>query len=116
MSCSGGGLQFGRACRVAKVSVGVWGEDLLAVVQVTEVLDHVEYHVLLPVREVQALVEDGARPAVAQRVHLVLPEQSRIPARLEEVGRVDAERLREGDYLAYGWVPERPGSDILDLV
>src|SRR5919202_2052079 len=81
------------------------------VVQSAEVLDHVQHHVLLPVGEIQALVEDLASSPVPQRVYLLLSEQRRFLPRVEKVRRMDAEHLREGDHLAYGRVLERPGPD-----
>ncbi len=74
--------------------------------QSTEVLDHIKHHVLLPVGETQALVEDLARFLVSQRVYLLLPKQRRLLPRLEKIRRMDAERFREDDHLAHGEVLE----------
>src|SRR5918994_3319145 len=57
-----------------------------------------------------------SRPPVPQRTYLLLPKQRRLLARLQEVGGMDAERLGEGDHLAYGGVLHRPGPNPLDLV
>ena len=57
-----------------------------------------------------------SRPPVYQRTYLLLPKQRRLLARLQEVGGMDAERLGEGDHLAYGGVLYRPGPNPLDLV
>jgi hypothetical protein len=57
-----------------------------------------------------------SRPPVSQRTYLLLPKQRRLLARLQEVEGMDAERLGEGDHLAYGGVLYRSGPDPLNLV
>jgi hypothetical protein len=59
-----------------------------------------------------------SRPPVSQGTYLLLPKQRRLLARLQEVEGMDmdAERLGEGDHLAYGGVLYRSGPDPLDLV
>src|SRR5215210_3506795 len=67
-----------------------------------ELLNDVQDHLPLASRQVQALVCDRADRLVLEDTHCLLIEQGGLPRGIEEIRRVHAENICQGNYLIHG--------------
>src|SRR5918995_202156 len=74
----------------------------LGPLSILELLNDVQDHLPLASRQVQALVCERADRLVLEDTHCLFIEQGGFPRRIEEIRRVHAEDIREGNNLVHG--------------